>query len=120
MKYILTIIFTIIEVAIASSILNDASYSNNQDVIASLGILYAVMRGQSLGLSFYFTQFTKGIMAEIIRINERIRADDETREAWVSLNQANKKSDTENIKLIIRSIGVLIIFVFNLISLLNL
>ena len=119
MKYIPTIIFAIIEIIIVAMVLSNAEYANYEDVIAALCLIYATIRSMAIGFGMTINKLTVGLAADLIRIRERIRQDSDIEDEWRAFNTNNKNIEANEIKTIIRWVGVGIIYLISLAYLLG-
>src|SRR5689334_965146 len=118
-KYAPAVIFGIIEILIVNSILNNAQYTNYQPVMAALALIYATIRTLGITLGMVIDKLWLGLVNDIIEIKERIREDFDTQDQKENLKEITKKTEDGHVKMLIRSVGIFIIYVMALMSLLN-
>lgn len=111
MKYIPSIFFAIIEIVVVWMIVDTAQYTANSVVIASLALIYATIRGSMISVGVMVDRLTVAFASELLQIKKKLGADESTQEETEKLQEANKKVNSTHIKLIIRSVGVFIIFI---------
>jgi hypothetical protein len=118
MKYIPTVIFAFIEVVFTLVVLDNAHY-DNKVLISGLIIIYASIRSVGISLGNSMNRMLSGLAFDLLKIKERIKRDDDTDNEMEKLMAAQELVNGANIKLIIRSIGVFIIYIIGIVSILN-
>lgn len=118
MKYITAVLFAFIEVAFTLAVLESASY-DNKVLISGLIIIYASVRSIGISLGHSMNRMFTGLAFDLLKIKERIRKDEETEGELDKLEEVNKMVDVANIKLVIRSVGIFIIYVVGIINILG-
>jgi len=118
MKYIPSVLFAFIEIAFTLAILDSASYDNKQ-IISGLIIIYASIRTLGVSFGLVLNSAVSALATDFLKIKERIRKDEDTEEEWNTLLEQGAKRDGDNIKIIIRSVGVLIVYIIGIVSILG-
>lgn len=118
MKYVFSVIFAFIEVALTLAILDNSSYEK-KDIMSGLIIIYASVRTLGISLGLVLNNVTSALAVDFLKIKERIRKDEDTEEEWSTLLEQGAKKDENNIKIIIRAIGVAIIYLIGVFSILG-
>ncbi len=116
-KYVPSVVLSVIEIYVVLLVL-DKGYSD-KTISAGLVIIYAAIRNIGIGLAMSLSSMTMGIAVDLTKIKERIRKDDDTEEEWGKITAGNEKTSTTHYKLIIRAIGVFIIYIIGLFALLG-
>ena len=118
-KYLPSIIFTLIEIFIVIVVLDNAGYTNNLNVMAALVLIYATIRTLAMTLGMVIDNLSLGLAKDITDIKERIKEDFDIEEEREKLSLAKEKVDRAHIKLVIRAVGVFIIYVIGLLTLID-
>lgn len=118
MKYVFSVVFAFIEICLTLAVLDNTSYSN-KDIISGLIIIYASIRTLGISLGLALNNTISALAADLLKIKERIRKDESTEEEWNILLVQVAKKDENNIKIIIRSVGVAIIYLIGVFSILG-
>ena len=117
-KYVFSAIFAFIEIAITLAVLDNASY-DKKDIISGLIIIYASIRTLGISLGLILNNAVSALAVDFLKIKERIRKDEDTEEEWSTLHEQGAKKDENNIKIIIRAVGVAIIYIIGVFSILG-
>ena len=116
LKYISTIILTVMELIVVLIILSAISYSSDSQVLAGLLMLYSILRLAGIRESYDMNKIVLALSVEFIRTREHIRKDDDTQGEWDKYNIARDAVETTTTKLIIREVGVWIIFIMGIVN----
>ena len=120
-RYFFTVLATIVEVVIVLIVFDNYHYSDSLIVLSAIGIVYSCLRSLMYGLSMRIDNLAVAFGRTLDEIRANITdMDDEDK---VRMNEemvsASEKIRISNIKYIIRSVGVFIVFVISLVNLLN-
>lgn len=118
-KYIPSIIFTLIEVGVVVSVIDNAYYSDYSEVIAGLVILFALIRSSTIGFDMKIGFMTVGLAKDILDIKKKTCADGNIFEETEKLKEASQNVFESRIKIWIRGVGLFIIYLFGLALLLG-
>lgn len=117
--YVPSVIFAIVEVLIVIVVLDDASYADNTKVMAGLALLYALIRTSAMNLGLMIDSQSLMFAGQLIQIKELINKGDDIEIDREDLKKVQEKVGLGHIKLIIRAIGVVIIYLVALTSLMD-
>lgn len=112
-------IFTLIEIFVVLGILDQSQYLTEGKILAGLIVIYATIRSLGIGLGMTIDKLSLAFAGELISIKEMIGKSYDSQYERESLNEATTKVNTSNVKLIIRSVGVLIIYIAGLLALMS-
>lgn len=118
-NYVPSVIFAIIEIVIVLYVLDNAGYSSDSEIMAGLVLIYASIRTFAISVGMSMDNLIIALSADILDIKKRIRDDLDIEEDREKLEVNVDKVSKQNIKLIIRGIGVFIIYIIALLYLLG-
>lgn len=119
LKYIPSVVFALVEIGVVLAVLDNANHFDNENIMAGLVLLYASFRSFSISSGLAMDRLLLGLSKDIIDIKERIKKDYDTDEAKERLNLLKENIDKSNARLVIRAIGVGVVYIIALVSLLN-
>ncbi len=119
LKYVPSIIFTIIELGVVVAVLDSAKYTGDSMVIAALVLLYAVIRTSAMNVGQLIGNQTMFLANQLIQIKARIKEDEDMTDEREELKSAQENLNQTNIKLGIRGVGIVIIYIMALLALME-